>query len=768
MSDYDFKTLSSHDFEDCIRDLLQQDLNIRLESFKSGRDQGIDLRYSKNTGGNLIVQCKHYAESGFSILLRDLKNIELPKVQKLKPARYLMATSVGLSPGRKDKIKKLFSPYCIATADIYGKEDLNNLLRTYPSVERKNFKLWLSSSDVLSRIVHNKIFNYSETEVERIRGKIKVYVQNDSFFRAIEILDDINYCIIAGIPGIGKTTLAEILLLHHLGLGYEPIKITNDISEAYAVLNQSPKQLFYYDDFLGQTSLEDKMNKNEDESLLRFLATIQKSKTAKLILTTREYILAQAKATYEKLSASSFDYKKCVVALEDYTKFHRAKTLYNHVYFSMLQPEYASALLHQRQYMKIINHQNFNPRIIDWMTQVVDSKGIRPENYVATFISSLKNPAILWKHAFENQLTSAARHILLVMTSLPAEVLLEDLERSFASFYEYRSKSNRFAIEPKDFRHALKELESNFVHINKDHNSLFIKFHNPSIKDFLVNYIKENDHFAHQLVDSAIYFEQIFRLWNTFFVADISLARIRKNREMQKCLEEAVVRLFRSDDCRLKDVFYLSGEVNQTILTRREIDTVPLEARARCALDIAHELGLSKLIDWVFTTLVEQFSVDIHERELDFLLKRISRHEISPPKYFLDSVKEFLCRKLDSLDDLDRLLTYTSVLPQALAESERVSLRNEFESTYEQMVENLCEQESSAETLREYADRLKELGEKFGLDVDREYDLMQERASDIEAERESDEPSDYDGWKESAREVDRTEDEIHSMFDSLR
>ena len=201
----------------------------------------------------------------------------------------------------------------------------------------------------------------------------------------------------------------------------------------------------------------------------------------------------------------------------------------------------------------------------------------------------------------------------------------------------------------------------------------------------------------------------------------------------------------------------MSREASHALLTRRERDTVPLEARARCALDIAHELGLSKLSDWVFTTLVEQFSIDIHEGELDFLLKRISRHEISPPKYFLDSVKEILFRKLDSLDDFDRVLTYTSVLPQALAESERVSLRYEFESTYEQMVDNLCEQESSAETLREYAEQLKELGEKFGLDVDREYDLLQERASDIEAECESDEPSDYEGWKESAREVDRTE-----------
>jgi hypothetical protein len=104
MSNYDFKTLSSHDFENCVRDLLQSELGVRLETFKSGRDGGIDLRYSRDQHHTLIAQCKHYAESGYEALYRDLKNLELPKVVALKPERYVLATSVGLSPLNKDKI----------------------------------------------------------------------------------------------------------------------------------------------------------------------------------------------------------------------------------------------------------------------------------------------------------------------------------------------------------------------------------------------------------------------------------------------------------------------------------------------------------------------------------------------------------------------------------------------------------------------------------------------------------------------------------------
>ena len=45
MSDYDFRSLSPHDFELLCRDILQKPLGVQLESFTAGRDCGIDFRY---------------------------------------------------------------------------------------------------------------------------------------------------------------------------------------------------------------------------------------------------------------------------------------------------------------------------------------------------------------------------------------------------------------------------------------------------------------------------------------------------------------------------------------------------------------------------------------------------------------------------------------------------------------------------------------------------------------------------------------------------
>ena len=82
MANYDFRSLSSHDFELLCRDLLQEALGLRLESFSAGPDSGIDLRHALPSA-NLIVQCKHFADSGFNALRRHLQRKERAKIESL-------------------------------------------------------------------------------------------------------------------------------------------------------------------------------------------------------------------------------------------------------------------------------------------------------------------------------------------------------------------------------------------------------------------------------------------------------------------------------------------------------------------------------------------------------------------------------------------------------------------------------------------------------------------------------------------------------------
>jgi Holliday junction resolvase-like predicted endonuclease len=90
MANYDFSSLSPIDFELLVRDLISEKYGWHLEAFGQGRDGGIDLR-AREEGRLVIVQCKHYAGSTFSDLLRAAKN-EKKKVDSWAPVlsiRYI-------------------------------------------------------------------------------------------------------------------------------------------------------------------------------------------------------------------------------------------------------------------------------------------------------------------------------------------------------------------------------------------------------------------------------------------------------------------------------------------------------------------------------------------------------------------------------------------------------------------------------------------------------------------------------------------------------
>jgi hypothetical protein len=505
MPDYTFHTLSPIDFENLVRDLVQAELSIRLESFKSGRDDGIDFRYASEEGGTLIVQAKHFLTSGFGSLLSHLINKEKPKIDRLNPDKYLLATSVPLSPANKLKIKDALAPHIRRTHDIYGQNDLNNLLGQFRHIEKQHFKLWLSSSSLLGEILHSRIINQSRITLENIRDKARIYVVNDSFKVAAEILNKYNYVIIAGIPGIGKTILADMLVLHLIRQGYDFVEVSYDINEAYTLPEHNYPRVYLYDDFLGRTSLAEKLQKNEDNRLISFISAIRKSKTAKLILTTREYILHQAQSTYEILNNPVFENPQCIIDLSQYTRPIRAQILYNHLVFSGLPKEHVNRIVHQAFYLKIIDHPNYNPRIIEYMTDPMWIDIKHPSKYPSAFLQNLQKPFLIWDQAFNNHLSECAREVLLVLGSLPWEVFLEDLSIGVKCFRYNRGKGT----SDREINRALSELQGNFITLKRDKENEIVSFHNPSIQDFIEDYFANNSSLYNELIKGEVFFEQL-------------------------------------------------------------------------------------------------------------------------------------------------------------------------------------------------------------------------------------------------------------------
>ncbi|MBD8654854.1 restriction endonuclease [Oxalobacteraceae sp. CFBP 13730] len=514
MPNYDFKQLSPHDFEELARDLIQARDGIVLESFKTGKDGGIDFRHTHDNDST-VVQCKHYAETGLVGLVRDLKK-EVPKVAMIKPSRYLIVTSVGLSPQNKADIQVLFGGI-LATGDILGRDDINNLLGLHPTVEQRHYKLWLASQSVLDRALHNASVVQSEFEVERVHADIKRYVRSAAYPRAHIMLSKGHVAIISGPPGVGKTTLAKMLLYRYVSDGYEPISILTDFQTGRDRFQRGKRQIFYFDDFIGATFLGERASaftRNEDRAILDFIEMVRASPNARLVMTTREHILSQAVAASEKLKHARLIDDRCVLEIGDYSIGQRAEILYNHIYFSELPEEYRATLLHGRFYMEIVKHKKFNPRLVEWLSSYRRVKSVRLERYQEFVRNLLSDPAEIWQHAYEQQISDAARSVLLALYTHNGKCAQDLLERAFLALNAQRSKRYGFRTTPADWRTALSELHGAFIRPGSQ-----IEVIDPSVLDMLNAAVRQDVQNALDMIEGAVQFEQARQVW-TFAQAE--------------------------------------------------------------------------------------------------------------------------------------------------------------------------------------------------------------------------------------------------------
>ena len=512
MPQYTFTSLSAQDFEELVRDLLQAEWDVPIEAFKTGRDNGIDLRYAAADGGATIVQCKHYAASGVSKLISHLRRVELPKLLHLCPARYVVATSCGLTPANKTDIVAAVKPFIQRTGDILGAHDLEGLLSRHPSVEKANFKLWLTSTSVLERVLHNAEQCHTDFEIERIQRKLPLFVQSAAFPRAKELLDTTRIAVISGIPGIGKTTLAEFLLYAYLEQGYQPIVIQGHVSEGKKFFRPAEKQIFYYDDFLGQTFLGDRkeyLGRNEDAAIVDFMEMIQRSEHGRFILTTREHILRSALQVSEKFAHNLLLEDRCVIELRDYSYAQKARILYNHLYFSDLPQPYRDAVLENRFFLDIIKHEHFNPRLIEWLSAYRRTRNIPLGSYQTHISALLEAPEKIWSHAFNHQISHAARHLLLVLYTVEHWIVRGNLEPAFVAFRRHCAGKYNESVVADEFRRALQELDGAFLSYNRGN----VRFLNPAIREFVASVITGDRSTAEDLLASAVRFRQVVTLW---------------------------------------------------------------------------------------------------------------------------------------------------------------------------------------------------------------------------------------------------------------
>ena len=502
MTDYDFHSLSPVDFERLVCDLLGKDLGVELKAFGQGPDGGVDLEASCENGV-MVVQCKHYRGSSFADLKKAAK-AEKPKMDRQAPDSYFFVTSQTLSRTQQQTIVELLSPHLAGVNQIYTAVELNELLRRFPDVEVDHFKLWMASASVLQRIVHSGIWQRSEALMEEIQDRVRLYVATPSMQRARGMLDEKAVCVITGAPGVGKSMLADMLALAHWHDGWQVVELaSHEINRAWDVLNPDAKQFLYFDDAFGQTDVHERLSNDVGVTVSKLINYVGRKANKRLVITTRTHVLHEAEARDEPIARAGLHARACVVEVADYTALHRARILYNHLYFGDLRRSTVREFVNSGMHMRIIKHPNFTPRLIALSLQQMPDEREAAALF-GRMCHTLDHPIELWGTSFREALSEPARMILLHLATFPAYG---------ARHGELQATAMRSAT-PIEYSRAIRQLEGSWITINEKAPGagVYTTIANPSCRDFILSFIDSQPEYVADIIGHATDIEQIARL----------------------------------------------------------------------------------------------------------------------------------------------------------------------------------------------------------------------------------------------------------------
>lgn len=486
MHNYDFKNLNDKEFEVLANDLLSKREGVTVDRYKPGKDGGVDGRFFAVNGNEVIIQSKHWIKSGITALINHLQKSELPIIINLNPPRYILVTSLELSKANKEKIKATLAPYVKSEDDIVGQENLNDLISKNSDIEKKHFKLWLSSSAVLSIIFNNALTGRSEAKREEIVKAAEHYVATENHERAFKKLEDTHAVIITGEVGIGKTSLADQLALFYIAHDFELCVIEEDISEAEQVFKPELHQVFYFDDFLGRNFLTALQGK-QDSHIINFIERVSRDKTKRFILTSRTTVLTQGKWLSDLFKIKKIDQNEYEITVESLSDLDKAKILYNHIWFGNLDEEHIDELYKQRRYLEVVKHPNYNPRIISFITDPSRLTDITSHDYWKYITTNLDNPQDVWANVFDNQIDDLMRLAVCLVVFNGLAIDENDFKEAFSAQALNDGLANKTSANNKlnkTLRNSVGATLNRTATCNT--KEVKISLFNPSVADFVL------------------------------------------------------------------------------------------------------------------------------------------------------------------------------------------------------------------------------------------------------------------------------------------
>lgn len=482
-----YANLNDVEFEYLCQDIMSKKLGVELRRFASGRDGGIDLTDSVFEK-NIIVQIKHYIKTDISGLISSLMK-EIPKVDEHRPSQYYICCSKELSAAKVEDIYAMFSDYMESDANIITLIEIDDFLAHPENIDvvRKHYKLWISSTNILQDIYSNDIFIDCEVLLSNIHMDEKYFVQTVAFDCALECLSRNKTLFITGDPGVGKTVTSKMLVLYYAADGYRVRYTTDgaDLSALKRALSQSQetKEIILLDDCFGQAYFN--MKETQGNELLSLIKYVNLSKNKRLILNSRVTIYREAQARTPELikSFENKEYKVHIIDMSAMSNLEKAKILYNHLFFNSIGDDYFASIKQNRNYRKIVNHPNYNPRIIEFASNPYHFSDVQPDNYFSFVLEHLDNPSKIWDDEYERKLSKVDRVLLTTLFSLadttaPLGFVKQCFNARIQCMPDVDTTINQF-------QNSLSRLQQAFIKVVDNKNRCMLSMVNPSVNDYM-------------------------------------------------------------------------------------------------------------------------------------------------------------------------------------------------------------------------------------------------------------------------------------------
>lgn len=538
----DFSIISPKEFENLCSDILSHCLKKDVRTFKEGADGGIDIAF-RNKHCFIMGQCKRYTILSYRRLMKDLEK-EATKVKSNKPSEYYVFTSMSLNPSQIKSIYDLFAPFMNDINAIFDKEKIESFLNAQESayIKRKNLKLWIDSYNTLSEILKPDLSIHVDELMRNIESHKKLYIQTNIFFDARKALQDKRIILVTGKPGVGKSTLCEMVLMDFVLNNSGSRVIYSSLSDYNQLLSNLDKlskikEIIYIDDFLGQSCVA--LASDKIKSIKLLLSYVSNHDNVYLIINSRTSVVKEAKHIDDDISDRFDDLVNIDIQAKDYTKIEKAQILYSHIVTSDLDDERIDILLGNKKYLKIIEHKNYNPRLIQYMVNK-RMYGANPARYLDYIEYLMEHPEKVWEKEYSLMIYPEDRLLMETLYTLSDYHVEEKvLEKAFNAQKGNPDFSSIDLSKANLFNSSKARLIGSFLNvlsfINKEESSIEVA--DPSVNDFLkVEFANKSKDQIDNLAKRAICVDQLMRLYGDDFYDERLIRHIDCN-----FLEHAIV-----------------------------------------------------------------------------------------------------------------------------------------------------------------------------------------------------------------------------------